>query len=170
MTRLVKNDRPLRMGLVGLGYWGPNLLRVMSEMDSVEVAWICDLDSDRLSRFGRRHPATRTTSDYSDLLNDAALDAILLATPVFSHFDMASAALRAGKHTFVEKPLAPSTAEADELIEIAEDNGLQLMCGQTFLYSPPVRAVKRMLDSGELGDVFFISSSRVNLGLHQRDV
>src|SRR4051812_48730735 len=170
MTRLVKSGRPLRVGLAGLGYWGPNLLRVLSEMDSVEVAWICDLDPDRLGRFGRRNPAARTTSDYDDLLNDDALDAILVATPVFTHFDLASAALRAGKHTFVEKPLAPSVTEADELIDLAEERGLQLMCGQTFLYSPPVRAVKRMLDSGELGDVFFISSSRVNLGLHQRDV
>src|SRR3954451_10087987 len=121
MTRLVKNDRPLRMGLVGLGCWGPNLLRVMSEMESVEVAWICDLDGDRLARFGRRHPVARTTSSYDDLLNDAALDAILIATPVFTHFDLASAALRAGKHTFVEKPLAPSVSEADELIELAEE-------------------------------------------------
>jgi predicted dehydrogenase len=170
MMPLVKNDRPLRMGLVGLGYWGPNLLRVLSEMDTVEVAWICDLDADRLARYGRRHPGARTTTDYQELLDDTALDAILIATPVFTHFDLASAALRAGKHTFVEKPLAPSVIEADELIEIAEEQGLQLMCGQTFLYSPPVRAVKRMLESGELGDVFFISSSRVNLGLHQRDV
>jgi predicted dehydrogenase len=158
------------MGLVGLGYWGPNLLRVLSEMESVDVAWICDLDADRLARYGRRHPVTRTTSDYDDLLNDDALDAILIATPVFTHFELASAALRAGKHTFVEKPLAPSVAEADELIDLAEQNARQLMCGQTFLYSPPVRAVKRMLGAGELGDLFFISSSRVNLGLHQRDV
>ena len=170
MTRLVADGRTVRVGLVGLGYWGPNLLRVLSDMDSVEVAWICDLDPDRLTRFGRRHPTVRATGDYDDLLNDTALDAILIATPVFTHFDLASSALRAGKHVFVEKPLAPSVIEADELIELAEMQGRSLMCGQTFLYSPPVRAVKRMLDTGELGDIFFISSSRVNLGLHQRDV
>jgi predicted dehydrogenase len=86
MTRLGEKHRPLRMGLVGLGYWGPNLLRVLSEMESVDVAWICDLDADRLARYGRRHPMTRTTSEYDDLLNDDALDAILIATPVFTHF------------------------------------------------------------------------------------
>jgi predicted dehydrogenase len=104
------------------------------------------------------------------MLADESLDAVLIATPVFTHFDLASAALRAGKHCFVEKPLAPSVGEADELIELAEANDLRLMCGHTFLYSPAVRAVKRLLDAGELGDLYFLSSSRVNLGLHQRDV
>src|SRR3954452_14347060 len=170
MTRLNGSDRTVRVGLVGLGYWGPNLLRVLGDMDSVEIAWICDLDGDRLGRYGRRHPMARTTTEYDDLLSDTALDAVLIATPVFTHFDLASAALTAGKHVFVEKPLAPSVAEADDLIDIADDAGLSLMCGQTFLYSPPVRAVKRMLEAGELGDVFFISSSRGHLGLHQRDV
>jgi predicted dehydrogenase len=169
MTRFPKRDT-LSVGLVGLGYWGPNLLRVLMEMDSVDVTWICDLDTTRLNRFGRRHPAARTTTRYSQLLADDSLDAILIATPVFTHFALASAALRAGKHCFVEKPLAPSAGEADELIELAEMNDVQLMCGQTFLYSPPVRAVKQMLNAGELGELYFISSSRVNLGLHQRDV
>ena len=122
------------------------------------------------SSFARRYPGATPTSCYEDLLEDRELDAIVIATPVFTHFELAAAALRAGKHTFVEKPLAPSTAEASELIELAEERDLRLMCGQTFLYSPPVRAVKRLIETGELGDIFFISSSRVNLGLHQRDV
>src|SRR5207248_2246421 len=92
------------------------------------------------------------------------------ATPVFTHFDLAARSLQAGKHTFVEKPLAASSGEADELIEVADDKGLTLMCGHTFIYSPAVRSVKRLIDEGELGDIYFISSSRVNLGLHQRDV
>lgn len=160
----------LKVGIVGLGYWGPNLLRGLIEQPDVEVAYICDLDEARLASFSRRYPGAAATRRYEDLLDDPQLDAILIATPVFTHFKLAAAALRAGKHTFVEKPLAPSTAEVHELIELAEDRDLRLMCGQTFLYSPPVREVKRLIDDDELGDIYFISSSRVNLGLHQRDV
>lgn len=160
----------LRVGVVGLGYWGPNLLRGLIEQPNVEVSYICDLDAERLATFGRRYPAAVATRCYEDLLDDALLDAILVATPVFTHFELAAAALRAGKHTFVEKPLAPSAEEASELIGLAQERDLRLMCGQTFLYSPPVRAVKRLIETDELGDIFFISSSRVNLGLHQRDV
>jgi predicted dehydrogenase len=160
----------LSVGVVGLGYWGPNLLRGLIEMPDVDVRYICDLNEERLSSFARRYPVTTPTSCYEDLLDDPQLDAIVIATPVFTHFELAAAALRAGKQTFVEKPLAPSTAQASELIELAEERDLCLMCGQTFLYSPPVRAVKRLIEAGELGDIFFISSSRVNLGLHQRDV
>jgi predicted dehydrogenase len=160
----------LSVGVVGLGYWGPNLLRGLVEQPSVDIKYICDLDAQRLASVGRRYPGAIVTNCYEDLLDDPQLDAIVIATPVFTHFELASAALRAGKHTFVEKPLAPSVAEASELIELAEGRNLRLMCGQTFLYSPPVRAVKRLIDTGELGDIYFISSSRVNLGLHQRDV
>jgi predicted dehydrogenase len=160
----------LSVGVVGLGYWGPNLLRGLTEVPGVDVRYVCDLDGERLSAFARRYPGARQTDRYEDLLADPQLDAIVIATPVFTHFDLAAAALAADKHTFVEKPLAPSTAQADELIGLAGDRDLRLMCGQTFLYSPPVRAIKRLIDTGELGEIFFISSSRVNLGLHQRDV
>ena len=160
----------IKTGLVGLGYWGPNLLRVLYDLPDVEVTRICDLDEDRLSRYGRRYPATTTTTRIEDLFDDPELDAILIATPIFTHADLARRSLEAGKHTFVEKPLAPSSTEADELIELAAARELTLMCGQTFLYSPPVRALKGYIDRGDLGRIFFISSSRVNLGLHQRDV
>jgi predicted dehydrogenase len=160
----------IAVGVVGLGYWGPNLLRGLMEVPGVEVRYVCDLDRERLSAFGRRYPGAAQTERYEDLLEDPRLDAIVIATPVFTHFDLAAAALSAGKHTFVEKPFAPSTAQAGELIALAEDRDLRLMCGQTFLYSPPVRAIKRLIDTDELGEIFFISSSRVNLGLHQRDV
>lgn len=162
--------KPLRVGLVGLGYWGPNLLRVMVDSACIDVEYICDLDTERLLRFGRRYPSIRTTTNYDELLADPELDAVVIATPVFTHFELASRALAAGKHTFVEKPLASSTEQADELLALASANDVAIMCGQTFLYSPPVRAVKRLLEAGELGNVYFISSSRVNLGLHQRDV
>ena len=161
---------PLKFGLVGLGYWGPNLLRVLAELEETEVSWMCDLDPQRLERFGRRYPSARATNDFNDLLEDSELDAIVIATPVFTHFDLASRALRAGKHTFVEKPLASSSEEAGQLMRLAETVERRLMCGHTFVYSPPVQAVRALLDTKELGEIFFISSSRVNLGLHQPDV
>jgi predicted dehydrogenase len=160
----------LGVGIVGLGYWGPNLLRGLIEQPGVDIRYICDLDDDRLDSFSRRYPGAAPTSRYEDLLDDPEVAAVIIATPVFTHFELAAAALRAGKHTFVEKPLAPSGAQAAELIALARERDLRLMCGQTFLYSPPVKEVKRLIETDELGEIFFISSSRVNLGLHQRDI
>jgi predicted dehydrogenase len=165
-----RHEDPLRVGVVGLGYWGPNLLRGLLEQPGVDVGYVCDLDEERLSLVGRRHPGATRTTRYEDLLEDPSLDAVLVATPVFTHVDLAARALDAGKHTFVEKPLAHSAAKAAELIELAEARNVRLMCGQTFLFSPPVREIKRLIDLNELGEIYFISSSRVNLGLHQRDV
>jgi predicted dehydrogenase len=163
-------QEPVNVGVVGLGYWGPNLVRALAEVPAARLRWLCDLDEGLLETFGRRYPGPATTTDVELLLEDPTLDAIVLATPVFTHFDLASRALGAGKHTFVEKPLAPSAELAVELLSHARAHQRVLMCGHTFLYSPPVRAVKDLLDSDELGEVFFISSSRVNLGLHQPDV
>jgi predicted dehydrogenase len=163
-------EAPTTVGIVGLGYWGPNLLRVLAEMPDVYVKWICDLERDRLERLRRRYPTLTPTRHVDDLFEDPDVEAVFLATPVFTHFDLASRALRSGKHTFVEKPLAPSGEAAEALRVLADDHGLKLMCGHTFIYSPPVRALKRMLERQELGTVFFVSSSRVNLGLHQPDV
>lgn len=162
--------RPLVAAVAGLGYWGPNLLRVLADDPGVEVRWICDLDGDRLARFARRYPWAKSTQDLGSVLADEDVEAVFLVTPVFTHFDLAAASLRAGKHTFVEKPLAPSAALADDLVALARECNRLLMCGHTFVYSPPVRALKRMLDDRVLGTVYFVSSSRVNLGLHQRDV
>jgi predicted dehydrogenase len=156
--------------VVGLGYWGPNRLRALTDHPSVSVEYCCDLDERRLETFARRYPAITPTTDYDRLLDDDELDAVLIATPVYTHYDLASAAIDAGKHTFVEKPLADSSADATRLVRAAEAQGLLLMCGHTFLYSPPVNAIKAMLDRNELGELYFLSSSRVNLGLHQRDV
>jgi predicted dehydrogenase len=168
--RFGKNGSAVNVALVGLGYWGPNLLRALFELDDVEVSYICDLDPERLDRFGRRYPSARPTRDLENVLSDPKVDAVVIATPVFTHYGLATRALSAGKHVFVEKPLASSSAEAGELIELAEQMDRVIMCGHTFLYSPAVRAVKKILDSGDLGEIYFISSSRVNLGLHQRDV
>ncbi len=163
-------DDEMSVAVVGLGYWGPNLLRVLSDIVGARVKWICDLDQDRLHSFHRRYPATLATQSVGDIFGDPELDGVLIATPVHTHFDLASASLSAGKHTFVEKPLASSAQDADELAATAYGEELVLMCGHTFLYSPPVRAVKKLIQANELGDIFFVSSSRVNLGLHQPDV
>jgi predicted dehydrogenase len=163
-------EAPIKLGLVGLGYWGPSLLRALFELPGVEVVWICDSDAERLERYGRRYPSASQTRRIDDLLADERVDGVVIATPVFTHYYLASRSLEAGKHTFVEKPLAASSAEADTLVTMADHRGLALMCGHTFVYSPAVRAVKGLLEREELGQVFFVSSSRVNLGLHQRDI
>jgi predicted dehydrogenase len=162
--------KPTGVAVVGLGYWGPNLLRVLADKPEAQVRWICDLDRERLNRYRRRYPSVRITSHIERVLADPDVETVIIATPVNTHYDLAAQALQAGKHVFVEKPLAPSAALADDLAEIAAERGRLLMCGHTFIYSPPVRAIKRMLEAGTLGDIYFISSSRVNLGLHQRDV
>jgi predicted dehydrogenase len=161
---------PLNVGVIGLGYWGPNLLRVLADDPGVEIGWICDRESERLARFHRRHPLARTTAHLDQVLEDPCVDAVVIATPVCTHHELVAAALSAGKHTFIEKPLAASAAQADELIALADRADRLLMCGHTFLYSPPVRAVKRMVDTGALGDLYFVSSSRVNLGPYRSDV
>jgi predicted dehydrogenase len=160
----------LRIGVVGLGYWGPNLVRVLHDLPDVEVAWLCDSRADALAKVSRRYPAPAVTSRLVDLLDDPDLEAIVLATPVSTHYKLAKAALASGKHVFVEKPLASSSAEALELIELAAETDLVLMPGHTFLYSPPVNLGRELIRSGELGEIYFISTSRVNLGLHQSDV
>lgn len=161
---------PVRVGVVGLGYWGPNLVRNLAELDAAELVAVCDLDHERLALVGRRYPAVRRTQDVHDLISADDIDALLIATPVSTHHPLGMAALRAGKHVFVEKPLAMSAREASELAAFASSSGLVLMPGHTFLYSPPVVAIHDLIVSGELGQLLFISSSRVNLGLHQSDV
>ena len=160
---------PVGVAIVGLGYWGPNLLRVLADSPDAEVRWICDLDSERLAKYGRRHPAAGVTTGLDRVISDPGVEAVIIATPVQTHYELAARVLEAGKHVFVEKPLASSSELADRLVGLASDRRRILMGGHTFIYSPPVRAVKQMLDAGTLGDVYFISSSRVNLGLHQRD-
>jgi predicted dehydrogenase len=160
----------VRIGVVGLGYWGPNIVRALHEVEGAEVSWICDAVPERLLPMRRRFPAVRATTRFERLLADPNLDAVAIATPVSTHFDLAAAALEAGKHVFVEKPLASSSDAATRLASLAEERGLVLMPGHTFLYSPPVNHVRELIQSGELGDIYFVSTSRVNLGLHQPDV
>jgi predicted dehydrogenase len=160
----------VRTAVIGLGYWGPNLVRNLAELESADLVAVCDLDPERLALVGRRYPAVRRTTDVEDVITADDIDAVLVATPVSTHHPLGMAALRAGKHVFIEKPLATSTRDAAELATTAASLGLVLMPGHTFLYSPPVVAIHDLIVSGTLGDLLFISSSRVNLGLHQSDV
>jgi predicted dehydrogenase len=162
-------NRPLRVAVVGLGYWGPNLVRNLHEVADAEVAMVCDLRESSLAAVGRRYPAVERTTSFEDVL-ESPVEAVVLATPVASHYDLAARALRKGKHVFVEKPLASSSRQARRLIELAQERDLVLMPGHTFIYSPPVNKIRDLIHSGELGEIYFISTSRVNLGLHQPDV
>jgi len=158
------------IGVIGCGYWGPNLLRNFAENEAAQLRLICDLDDARLAAMGRRYPAARTTNDYQNLLADSGLDAVAIVTPVATHFQIAKEALLAGKHVLVEKPLTATTREAEELIELAERNRRTLMVDHTFVYTGAVRKMKEIVASGELGDLLYFDSIRINLGLFQRDI
>jgi predicted dehydrogenase len=157
----------LRLGIVGLGYWGPNLARNLARVG--ELAWACDLSDDNLRRYGRLYPEARMTSDIDELLADDTLDAVAIATSVPTHHPLGMRVLAAGKHLFVEKPLALSLAEARELVEAAEDADLRLMVGHLLLFHPGLRAVKRLIESGELGKLFYLYGNRQNLGKVRAD-
>src|SRR4051794_29306529 len=159
----------MQLAVVGLGYWGPNLVRAAAELEDTEIHTLCDSDAERLAQQARRYPQARMTQDFESVLADEEVDAILLATPISTHYELARGALEAGKHVFVEKPLAETADECRELIELASEHGRVLMPGHTFLYSPPVVKIKEILDAGDLGDLFFVTSTRVNLGIHQSD-
>ena len=160
----------VNVALVGLGYWGPNLARNIAILDGGALHTLCDAQSDRLERQGRQYPGTRTTADFESVLADAAVDAVVLATPVSSHFELARQALQAGKHVMVEKPLAQTSAQCAELVDLAASGGRTLMVGHVFLYNAAVRRMKDYIDSGELGDVHYVYSQRLNLGQVRHDV
>jgi predicted dehydrogenase len=164
------NAAPVKVAVVGVGYWGPNLVRNLHDIAEASVHVVCDLRPETLEKIARRYPALRTTTDYASVLADDTVEAVAIATQVGSHAELATAALEVGKHVLVEKPLAASVAEAEALIELAERSSRILMPGHTFVYSPPVNLCRDLIRSGELGDIHFISSSRVNLGIHQSDV
>jgi predicted dehydrogenase len=151
------------VGVVGLNYWGPNLVRNFDSL--AELTWVCDLDPAHLQPIAARYPNARATESYDDLLADDALDAIVIATPVPTHFALAKQALEAGKHVFVEKPPAMHAAEMDELVRIAEERDLVLMPGHLLLYHPAVLKLKALIDTGEVGDVLCVYGNRVNLGI-----
>jgi predicted dehydrogenase len=152
-----------RVGVVGLGYWGPNLVRNFDDL--AELAWLCDLDDDLRARFAARYPNARTTNDYDELLADDTLAAIVVATPVPTHYALAKQALEAGKHVLVEKPPAMLASEMDELVAAAAERDLVLMPGHLLLYHPGIVKLKELVDAGELGDVLCVYGNRQNLGI-----
>lgn len=160
----------MNIGVIGFGYWGPNLVRNLSIPGRSRVVAVCDLEAKNLRRAAERNPAIRTTPNASDLVTDRNIDAIAIATPVRTHFPLAEAALRAGKHVFVEKPISETSAQANKLIELAASKNLVLMVDHTFVYTPAVQRLRELTQSGELGDIYYYDSLRINLGLFQHDV
>lgn len=158
------------IGVIGCGYWGPNLLRNFAENETAQLRWICDTDEVRLAAMGRRYPGARTTTDSKELISDGDLDAIAVVTPVATHFQIARDALLAGKHVLVEKPLTATVREAEELIALARQNGRTLMVDHTFVYTGAIRKMKEIVKSGELGELLYFDSVRINLGLFQPDI
>jgi predicted dehydrogenase len=154
---------------VGLGYWGPNLARNFDRLPGVELAWLCDEFPDALERYGRAFPSARTTVALDDLLDDASLDAVALATPVATHAELARLVLESGKHCFVEKPLAQSVEDAEQVVEAAEAAGRVLMVGHLLEYHPGIERLRELIESGQLGDVRYVYSNRLNLGQLRRD-
>lgn len=160
----------IKVGVAGCGYWGPNLIRNFRSLSDCQLKLICDLNTSRLQHLKRLYPGVQTGTDYSHMLNGANLDAVVIATNVQSHFPMAKAALLAGKHTFIEKPMATSAEHCEELVDIAKRNGLILMTGHTFLYSPVVKKIKEIISAGDIGEIRYICARRLNLGLFQKDI
>lgn len=160
----------IKVAVVGCGYWGQNLIRNFWEVDEAELAFVCDVDPKALAHTQRRYPTVQVTRHYRELLDSPRVDAIVLATPVSTHYDFARQALLAGKHVLVEKPLARSTAEVLDLIEVADEQRKLLMVDHTFLYTSAVRRMKELVDRGDIGDILYFDSVRINLGLVQSDV
>lgn len=164
------SESTVRIGVVGYGYWGPNLVRNFHGLASCRVAAVADRERGRLDEVTRRYPDVRVTADARELIEAADVDAVVIATPVSSHFELASAALNAGKHVLVEKPLTATAEEAERLIEIAARRRRVLMVDHTFVYTSAVRRIRELVDAGELGDLYYYDSVRINLGLFQHDV
>jgi predicted dehydrogenase len=160
---------PVRIGVAGLGYWGPNLARNFASLPGCELTWCCDADATARERWAPAFPGARFTADLDDLLGDPDLDAIVLATPVPTHGELAEMVLRAGKHCFVEKPLAQSVADAERAVSAARETGRTLMVGHLLEYHPGVAKLKEIADAGELGPIHYIYSNRLNLGQLRAD-
>lgn len=160
----------MNIAIIGLGYWGPNLLRNFNALSDANVKYVVDKRVELFPKFKALYEHIEFVSNYDDVIDDDSLDAVVIATPVFSHFDLAKAALLRGKHVLIEKPMTSTSAQADELISIAEEKGLTLMVDHTFLYTGAVMKIKALVESGELGELKYFDSTRINLGLFQADI
>jgi predicted dehydrogenase len=166
----VEVNTMVSVAIIGYGYWGPKLMRNFDETDGAHVAMCCDLTPQRLAQAKDKYPSLQVTTDYDEVLNNPTVDAVVIATPVRTHYEFARRALEHDKHVMVEKPIAASVAEAESLIEIAHQRGLTLMVDHTFIYTSAVRKIKEIVERGDLGDLYYFDSVRINLGLFQRDV
>ena len=160
----------VRVGVIGFGYWGPNIVRNFHSLEHCQVVAVCDKNASALNRAQRSYPGVQLTSDFAEILRSPDIDAVAIITPVWTHFELAKAALENGKHVFVEKPFTSTSAQAEELIEIAERKNLRIMVDHTFLFSGAVRKIRDLVDNGTLGPLYYYDSTRVNLGLFQHDV
>jgi predicted dehydrogenase len=157
------------IAIVGVGYWGPNLVRNFISVKNTNISKVCDIDKERLNFIQSKYPSLETELDYNNIIADPSITAVVLATPIETHFKLAKEALLAGKNVFVEKPLTMKSEEAQELKKLAEDKNLVLMVGHTFLYSPPVLKVKELINNNELGIIKYIALTRINLGRIKHD-
>jgi predicted dehydrogenase len=161
----------IRIAVIGCGYWGPNLIRnFRGHGDVCEVVSVCDRDAQRLNHMQAIFPDVEVTGDVESIIHNVNIDAVGIVTPVSAHYDLARRCLLSGKHVFVEKPMASSAAECEELVRLSEELGLTLMVGHTFIHSAPVRHIAEMIRSGDLGEIYYINSRRLNLGLFQHDI
>lgn len=160
----------IKVGVVGYGYWGPNIVRNLSAGNGSKVVSVCDQNHEALKRVKKAYPSIEVTNNVDELICSKDIDAVAIVTPVFTHYELAKKALVQGKHIFVEKPFTYTSEEAEELIEIAEKKRLRIMVDHTFLFSGAVRRIKQLMDGGELGELLYFDSMRVNLGLFQHDV
>src|SRR5207249_10968307 len=160
----------IRIGVIGYGYWGPNIVRNLRSLEGCQLAAVCDQNPVALQRVRQAYPDLPVTTNPYDLLTSPEIDAVAVVTPVSTHFDLAKAALENGKHVFIEKPFTSTTHQAEELIELAERKKLTIMVDHTFLFTGAVRKIRELLDDGVLGDLYYYDSTRVNLGLFQHDV
>ncbi len=159
----------VRVGIIGLGYWGPNLVRNFAAMDRVELAWVCDSEPAKISKVLHEYPVVRGTKDAGELIDDRSLDGLIIVSSAATHYELARRALSAGKHVFVEKPLALMVAEGEDLVRISREKERVLMVGHLLLYHPVVEWTKKYVDSGELGDIMYMYSQRLNLGRVRHD-
>jgi predicted dehydrogenase len=160
----------VRFGVVGYGYWGPNIVRNLHSLQHCDVVAVCDKRPDAVARAQRAYPGLKHTTDFNAVLTAPDIDAIAIVTPVWTHFELAKLALQNGKHVFVEKPFTSTSQQAEELIELAARKNLQIMVDHTFLFSGAVKKIREIIDAGTLGDLYYFDSTRVNLGLFQHDV
>jgi len=161
---------PTGLAVIGAGYWGPNLVRTALATPAIRLKWLCDLEVERAKATLGPYTAVRTTDSYDTVLADPEVTAVAVATPAGTHFDLVRAALEAGKHVLVEKPLTPSVAEGQKLAELAHRGGLVLMCDHTYCYTPAVQRIRELIRGGQIGEIQFVDSVRINLGLVQPDV